>query len=101
VISLGAIIIMPLLARAKNQVAAQLDSAATAGEATQSWLCAAAGVLVSIIANALLGSWWLDPVIGLGIAALAVHEGREAWSGEVCGDCVPVDGVAQRPRSAA
>jgi len=62
VVSLGAIIVMPLLARAKNQVAAQLDSAATAGDAAQSWLCAAAaaGVLVSITANALLGWWWLD-----------------------------------------
>jgi divalent metal cation (Fe/Co/Zn/Cd) transporter len=92
VVTFGAIIIMPLLARAKNQLAAQLDSAATAGDAAQSWLCAAAaaGVLVSIIANALLGWWWLDPIIGLGIAALAVHEGREAWSGEVCSDCAPV-----------
>jgi Co/Zn/Cd efflux system component len=55
-------------------------------------LCAymAAGVLVGLLANALLGWWWLDPVIGLGIAALAVKEGREAWAGEVCADCVPV-----------
>lgn len=103
VVSLGAIIVMPLLARAKNQVAAQLDSVATAGDAAQSWLCAAAaaGVLVSIIANALLGWWWLDPIIGLGIAALAVHEGREAWAGEVCSDCTSVGGVSQRPPSAA
>ncbi len=91
-ICVGAIIVMPLLARTKNQVAAQLDSASTAGDAAQSWLCAAAaaGVLVSIIANGLLGWWWLDPIIGLGIAALAVHEGRRAWTGEGCSDCAPV-----------
>jgi hypothetical protein len=55
-------------------------------------LCAymAAGLLVGLLANALLGWWWLDPVIGLGIATLAVKEGREAWAGEVCADCVPV-----------
>lgn len=29
-------------------------------------------------------------MIGLGIAALAVKEGREAWAGEVCADCAPV-----------
>ena len=91
-VSAGAIIFMPLLARAKGQVAAQLGSAATAGDAAQSWLCAisAAAVLVSILANAALGWWWLDPVAGLGIAGLAVREGRKAWAGEVCGDCVPV-----------
>ncbi len=91
-VSIGAILVMPLLARAKNRVATQLASAATAGDAAQSWLCAlaAAGVLVSILANAALGWWWLDPIIGLGIAGLAVHEGREAWAGEVCSDCTPV-----------
>jgi hypothetical protein len=91
-VSIGAIIVMPLLARAKNRVAGQLDSRAVSGDAAQSWLCAiaAAGVLVSILANAALGWWWLDPIIGLGIAGLAVHEAREAWAGEVCSDCAPV-----------
>ncbi len=92
-ITVGAIIIMPLLAQAKNQVAAELGSAATAADAAQSWLCAiaAGAVLVSILANASFGWWWLDPVMGLGIAGLAIHEGREAWAGEVCADCAPVD----------
>jgi divalent metal cation (Fe/Co/Zn/Cd) transporter len=92
VIAAGAIVIMPLLARAKAGVGAQLGSPATAGDAAQSWLCAisAAVVLASILANTALGWWWLDPIAGLGIAALAVHEGREAWAGEVCGDCTPI-----------
>jgi divalent metal cation (Fe/Co/Zn/Cd) transporter len=91
-VSTGAIIVMPGLARSKNRVAAQLGSGAVSGDAAQSWLCAigAAGVLVSILANAALGWWWLDPIIGLGIAGLAVHECREAWAGEVCADCAPV-----------
>jgi divalent metal cation (Fe/Co/Zn/Cd) transporter len=91
-VSVGAIIVMPLLARAKSHVATQLGSAATAGDAAQSWLCAigAAAVLVSILANAALGWWWLDPIAGLGIAALAVYEGRKAWAGEVCADCAPL-----------
>jgi hypothetical protein len=84
--------VMPLLAHAKGRVAAQLGSAATAGDAAQSWLCAiaAAGVLLSIAVNAALGWWWLDPIIGLGIAGLAVHEGRETWGGEMCSDCAAV-----------
>jgi divalent metal cation (Fe/Co/Zn/Cd) transporter len=91
-VSAGALIVMPLLARAKIRVAVQLGSSATAGDAAQSWLCAisAAAVLVSILVNAALGWWWLDPVAALGIAGLAVREGREAWAGEVCGDCAPI-----------
>jgi divalent metal cation (Fe/Co/Zn/Cd) transporter len=85
----GAIVFMPLLARAKVRVAAQLGSAATAGDAAQSWLCAicAAVVLLSILANALLGWWWLDAIAGLAIAGVAVREGRRAWAGELCSDC--------------
>jgi divalent metal cation (Fe/Co/Zn/Cd) transporter len=92
VVSAGAIIVMPLLARAKGRVATQLGSGATAGDAAQSWLCAiiAAGTLVSILANAALGWWWLDPIVGFGIAGLAVRERREAWAGEVCADCAPI-----------
>jgi len=91
-ITAAAIIVMPLLARAKGRVAAQVGSSATAGDAAQSWLCAmiAAAVLVTILANAALGWWWLDPVAGMAIAGLAVREGREAWSGKVCADCLPV-----------
>ena len=92
VVTVGAILFMPLLARAKGTVAVQLGSAATAGDSAQSWLCAisAAVALLSILANAAFGWWWIDPVAGLGIAGLAVREGREAWAGEICGDCAPV-----------
>jgi divalent metal cation (Fe/Co/Zn/Cd) transporter len=88
----GALVFMPLLASAKGRIATQLGSAATAGDAAQSSLCAisAAAVLLSILANAVLGWWWLDPIAGLGIAGLAVHEGRKAWAGEVCADCAPI-----------
>lgn len=91
-VAVGAIVIMPLLARAKGRLAAQLGSSATAGDAMQSWLCAviAATALASLLANAALGWWWLDPIAGLAIAALAVREGREAWRGDTCADCAPV-----------
>jgi hypothetical protein len=38
-----------------------------------------------LLANTLFGIWWLDPVVALGIAALAITEGRRAWRGESCG----------------
>jgi divalent metal cation (Fe/Co/Zn/Cd) transporter len=91
-LAISSIVVMPLLGRAKRAVGALLGSAATAGEGTQNLLCAylATGVLAGLLANAAFGAWWLDPVVALGIAALAVWEGRAAWRGEsCCEDCVP------------
>ena len=77
---------MPALGIAKRRLAARLDSAATAGEGTQNLLCAylAAAVLVGLLASTFAGWWWLDPAVALGIAALAVREGAQAWRGKDC-----------------
>ena len=93
-LSVSSIIVMPLLGRAKQRVGERLGSGATAGEGAQNLLCAymAAGVVVGLGANAMFGWWWLDPLIALVIAAVAVGEGREAWSGEGCA-CVAVPGL--------
>jgi divalent metal cation (Fe/Co/Zn/Cd) transporter len=93
-LSISSIAVMPLLGRAKQQVGTRLGSGATAGEGAQNLLCAymAAGVVVGLGANAAFGWWWLDPVIALVIAAVAVREGREAWSGEGCA-CVAAPGL--------
>jgi divalent metal cation (Fe/Co/Zn/Cd) transporter len=83
------VVLMPLLGKAKHRLAERLGSTATAGEGTQNVLCGiqAAAVLVGLAANAAIGAWWLDPLIGLFIAFVAVKEGREAWRGETCADC--------------
>jgi hypothetical protein len=62
-------------------------SSATVGEGTQNLLCGylAIAVLVGLLANTLFSVWWLDPLIALGIAAVAVQEGRKALRGEGCG----------------
>lgn len=85
-LSIGSILVMPLLGHAKQRIGQRLGSGATAGEGAQNLLCAymAAGVLVGLAANTAFGLWWLDPVIALAIAALAISEGREAWAGEGC-----------------
>ena len=85
-LAIASLIAMPALGVAKRRLGARLDSAATAGEGTQNLLCAylAVAVLAGLLANALLGWWWLDPVVALGIAGLAVREGVEAWHGEEC-----------------
>jgi len=72
---------------AKCRLGARLGSGATAGEGTQNLLCAylAAAVLAGLLANTVLGWWWLDPVVALGIAGPAVREGIKGWHGEECG----------------
>ena len=80
---------MPPLAIAKARVGAKLNSSATTSEGRQNMLCAylAAALLVGLLGNAVAGAWWLDPVVGLLIAAVAVVEGRQAWRGEGCSCC--------------
>jgi len=77
---------MPLLGRAKQNVARELGSQATHGEGTQNLLCAylAAAVFAGLLGNALLGAWWLDPLAALFIALVAVREGIETWRGRGC-----------------
>lgn len=85
-LGISSVLVMPYLGRAKQRLADQLGSAATKGEGRQNMLCAylAGALLVGLVGNALFGAWWLDPVVGLVIAAVAVKEGREAWRGEGC-----------------
>lgn len=88
-VTASSVVLMPALGIAKRRLGEQLGSSATAGEGTQNLLCAAQGaaVLVGLAANALVGAWWLDAVIALGLAAVAVREGRQTWRGEGC--CAP------------
>jgi divalent metal cation (Fe/Co/Zn/Cd) transporter len=80
---------MPPLAAAKRRVARELGSSATASESRQTMLCAylSAGLLVGLLANALAGWWWADPIVALGIGVVALREARSAWRGEECDCC--------------
>ena len=85
-LSATSVVVMPYLGIAKQRIADQIGSAATKGEGRQNMLCAylAAALLGGLLANAAFGAWWLDPMVGLLIAGVAVREGLEAWSGEGC-----------------
>lgn len=48
-------------------------------EAVENYLAGA--LLVGLLGNALLGLWWLDPVVTLLIAAV---RGHRMWHGEGC-----------------
>ena len=85
-LSASSLVVMPYLGIAKQRVADRIGSAATKGEGRQNMLCAylAGALLLGLLGNAAFGAWWLDPVVGLLIAAVAVKEGVEAWRGEGC-----------------
>jgi divalent metal cation (Fe/Co/Zn/Cd) transporter len=79
---------MPLLAGAKRRVGRELGSAATVKEGSQSMVCAylSVALLVGLLANALAGWWWADPLAALFIGAIAAREGMATWRGEGCCD---------------
>jgi divalent metal cation (Fe/Co/Zn/Cd) transporter len=88
----SSVIVMPALGIAKRRLAEILGSSATRGEGTQNLLCAylAAAVFVGLAGNALAGWWWLDPLVALLIAGVALREGLGTWRGEGCCVAEPI-----------
>jgi len=74
------------LGYAKRRLGRRLGSDATVGEGLQNLLCGylAIAVLAGLLANTLFGLSWLDPLVALGIAVIAVQEGRKTLRGEAC-----------------
>jgi divalent metal cation (Fe/Co/Zn/Cd) transporter len=79
-------LLMPLLGRAKKRVGLALSSQATTSEGRQNILCAylSLGVLLGLAANPLLGWWWMDPIVGIGVAVVVVQAGVGTWRKETC-----------------
>jgi divalent metal cation (Fe/Co/Zn/Cd) transporter len=71
------VLVMPLLARAKREVADQMQSGALRAEARQTSLCAYLSfiALSGVALNAAFGWWWADPVAALAMVPIIVIEG--------------------------
>ncbi|GEL17955.1 cation diffusion facilitator family transporter [Pseudonocardia asaccharolytica] len=84
------VVAMPFLAWAQRRAGRELGSASAVADSKQTLLCTylSAGVLVGLVLNAALGWWWADPLVALGLAVVAVREGREALRGDSC--CAPL-----------
>jgi divalent metal cation (Fe/Co/Zn/Cd) transporter len=82
------LIVMPILARAKRRVAANLNSRALEADSRQTDICAylSAILLAGLGLNALLGWWWADPFAALLMIPIIAKEGISALRGEVCCD---------------
>jgi divalent metal cation (Fe/Co/Zn/Cd) transporter len=89
VLSVLSLIVMPLLARAKRRVAANIGSHALRADSRQTDICAylSAILLGGLALNALFGWWWADPIAALIMVPIIVREGLEAWQGEACEQC--------------
>lgn len=80
------IVVMPLLARAKRRVAAEINSRALQADSRQTDICAylSAIVLGGLVLNALFGWWWADPAAALVMTPIITKEGIEALRGDGC-----------------
>jgi divalent metal cation (Fe/Co/Zn/Cd) transporter len=87
-VAIASLIAMPLLARAKRQVARQLNSGAMHADSRQTDFCfyLSAILLSGLLLNALLGWWWADPVAALVMVPLILREGLQSLRGERCYD---------------
>jgi hypothetical protein len=80
----GALVIMALLGVAKKRTGVKLGNTVLQTEAKVTLIDAglAATLLVGLVLNATLRSWWADPLAALYLATLAVKEDLEALRGE-------------------
>lgn len=82
------LIVMPVLAAAKKRIGVALQDNLILADAIESKICVLLSIstLLGVGLFQLTGAAWLDPVAGFVIAAFAIHEGREAWNGELVDD---------------
>ena len=83
-VALAAIPAMWVLSRRKLRIAAALASRALRADAVESIACGwlSFAVVSGLMAQLVLGAWWIDSATSLVIVWLLVKEGREAWSAE-------------------
>jgi len=77
------VLVMAVLGIAKLRVGRELHSATVTADGRFSLVdgLLAGAVLVGLALTALLGWWWADALLAIGISLLAFREGREAWIG--------------------
>ena len=80
------LVVMPIIAVAKLRVAARLSSAALRAEAKETLACSYLSLVlfVGLVANAVAGWWWADPLAAILMVPWLVKEGVEGLRGECC-----------------
>jgi divalent metal cation (Fe/Co/Zn/Cd) transporter len=81
--------VMWVLAKRKITIAEQIGSRALRADAMESVTCGWLSfvVVAGLLAQLVIGAWWIDSVTSLAIVYFLIKEGREAWAAEECGCC--------------
>ncbi|MFG1933987.1 cation transporter [Mycobacterium sp. NPDC048908] len=86
VLAAASLVVMPVLSLTQRRAGQEFGSASAVADSKQTLLCTylSAILLAGLVLNSLFGWSWADPVAALGIAAIAVREGINAWRGDPC-----------------
>lgn len=86
-VAISALIVMPLLSRAKRNAGKATGNVALCADAVQSATCAyLAGIaLAGLALNAMFHTPWIDPAAALVAVPVICVEGRNALQGDACG----------------
>lgn len=88
-ITIGALMLMPVLARLKRKEAERTGNSALRADAVQSATCAylAALTLGGLLVRSFFNLHWIDSVAALVAVPILVVEAKRARQGEACGCC--------------
>lgn len=88
-LTIVSLIVMPVLAREKRRVGRELGARSVEADSRQTQACVylSAVVLTGLVANAVFGWWWADPIAALGVVVFLVREGRDALEADHVDEC--------------
>jgi divalent metal cation (Fe/Co/Zn/Cd) transporter len=86
ILAIASLIVMPLVSWGKLHAAKVVGSPALRAEAKETLACSylSLTLLLGLVANAMAGWWWADPVAALLMVPWLVKEGLEGLRGECC-----------------
>ena len=86
ILAAASLIVMPLVSWGKLHAANTIGSAALRAEAKETLACSYLSftLLLGLLANAIIGWWWADPLAALLMMPWLVKEGIEGVRGEHC-----------------
>jgi divalent metal cation (Fe/Co/Zn/Cd) transporter len=85
-LAIASLVVMPILSILKLREASRIGSSALRAEAKETLACAylSAALLLGLVANAVAGWWWADPVAAILMVPWLVKEGIEGLRGDGC-----------------